>query len=214
MNNSRSEGSYDKLARTISAIFHPFLIPLYGLLTIFIAPTLYTYLPFEVKKLVILIVLVNNVLLPLSLLPFFVHRNLVGSWFMNERKDRMVPLIISTILYFITTFIIFRFPVPNFLKSFFVGIIFISLSATVINFWWKISLHSIGAGVLLSLVLIFSFKMDTPLLWFLIPAILSGGLILSSRLQLNHHNPWQVWSGFFAGLLGFAIVLMLFQKLV
>jgi len=210
MNKSRSEDFSDKLARTISAIFHPFLIPVYGLLTIFIAPTLYTYLSFEVKKLVILIVLVNNILLPLSILPFFVHRNLIGSWFMDERKDRVVPLIISTLLYIVTTYIIFRFPVPNFLKSFFIAIAVISLIATVVNFWWKISIHSIGAGVLLAVVMTLAFKMYTPLLWYLIPAILSGGLILSSRLQLNHHTPGQVWCGFFAGLLGFASVVMLF----
>ena len=210
MNKSRSEDFSDKLARTISAIFHPFLIPVYGLLTIFIAPTLYTYLSFEVKKLVILIVLVNNILLPLSILPFFVHRNLIGSWFMDERKDRVVPLIISTLLYIVTTYIIFRFPVPNFLKSFFIAIAVISLIATVVNFWWKISIHSIGAGVLLAVVMTLAFKMYTPLLWYLIPAILSGGLILSSRLQLNHHTPVQVWCGFFGGLLGFSSVLMLF----
>ena len=71
MNNIRSADFSDKLARIISVIFHPFLIPVYGLVIIFIAPTLYNYLPFEVKKLMILIVLVNNVLLPLSLTAFF-----------------------------------------------------------------------------------------------------------------------------------------------
>ncbi len=209
---SQTDFSY-KLARTISVIFHPFLMPVYGLLIIFMAPTLYNYLPFYVKKLVILIVLVNNVLLPLSLIPFFVHNNLIRSWFMDERTDRTTPLIISTILYAVTAYIIFRFPVPNFLKSFFLAIAFISLTATVINLWWKISLHAIGAGVILALVLILAFKMYTPLLWFLIPSILAGGLILSSRLQLDRHDPGQVWAGFLTGFLGFSIIVMLFQKL-
>ena len=118
---------------------------------------------------IILIVLVNNVLLPLSLIPFFMHRNIISSWFMNERKDRIIPLIISTILYIVTTYIIFRFQVPYFLKSFFLAAAFLSLTVTIINFWWKISLHSVGAGALIALVLILSFKMYTPLLWYLIP---------------------------------------------
>jgi hypothetical protein len=210
MNNSRSADFSDNLARTISVIFHPFLLPVYGLVIIFIAPTLYYYLPFNVKKLVILIVLVNNILLPLSLIPFFVHNNFIGSWFMNERKDRVIPLIISTILYVVTIYIIFRFKVPYFLKSFFLAIAFLSLTATLINFWWKISLYSIGAGAILALVLTLSFKMHTPLLWYLIPAILADGLILSSRLQLGLHNPGQVWSGFLTGFLGFYFIVMLF----
>jgi hypothetical protein len=211
MNDNRPADFGDKLASTISVLFHPYLIPVYGLVIIFIAPTLYNYLPFEIKKLVLLIVLVNNILLPMSLIPFFVHHNLIGSWFMTERKDRVIPLFISTILYIVTAYIVFRFPVPFFLKSFFMAAAFISLSATLINLRWKISLHSIGAGAILALVLILSFKMYTPLLWFLIPSVLTGGLILSSRLKLNLHNPGQVWAGFLTGFLGLSLVMMLLQ---
>jgi hypothetical protein len=210
MSDIRSADFSDKLARIISAVFHPFLIPVYGLVIIFIAPTLYTYLPFEVKKLMILIVMVNNILLPLSLMPFFVHRNLISSWFMTERKDRTIPLIISTILYIVTTYIIYRFKVPFFLKTFFIAVSFLTLIATLINFWWKISLHSIGAGAIFALVVILSFKMYTPLLWYLIPVIILCGLILSSRLQLNFHNPREVWSGFLTGIAGFSIIALLF----
>jgi hypothetical protein len=202
------------MARIVSVLFHPFLVPVYGLAIIFIAPTLYNYVPFEVKKLMILIVLVNNVLLPLSLLPFFVHHNLIKSWFMNERKDRNIPLIISTILYIVSAYIIFRFKVPFFLKSFFLAVAFLSVIATLINFWWKISLHSIGAGAILALVVILSIRMYTPLLWYVIPVIIAGGLILSSRLQLNLHNPGQVWSGFFAGILGFSLIVLLSQQFI
>ena len=214
MNNSRSADFFDKLARTISVIFHPILIPLYGLVIIFFSPTLYNYLPFEVKKRLILIVLVNNVLVTLSLIPFFVHNNMISSWFMNERKDRNIPLIISTILYGVTTYLIFRFQVPYFLKSFFFAFAFLSLIATLINFWWKISLHSIGAGSIVALVLILSFRMYTPLLWYLIPSIIAGGLILTARLQLDLHNPRQVWSGLLTGFAVFSLILILFQKLI
>jgi len=210
MNKSISADFSDKLARTVSVIFHPLLIPVYGLLIIFFAPTIYNYMPYEVKRLIIFIVLVNNVMLPLSLIPFFIQRKLINSWFMNERKDRVIPLILSTILYGVTTYIIFRFSVPYFLKSFFIAATFLSLTATLINFWWKISLHSIGAGALLALVFILSLKMYTSLLWYLIPVILTGGIIISARLQLNLHNPRQVWAGFLTGLLGSAIILMIF----
>jgi len=41
---------------------------------------------------------------------------------------------------------------------------------TVINFWWKISLHSVGAGALIGLVLMLSLKMLAPLDLYLISA--------------------------------------------
>ena len=213
MYNGKPADLSDKLARIISIIFHPLLMPIYGLVIIFMAPTIYSFVPFQVKKLVILIVLVNNVLVPLSLVPFFVHNNLISSWFVSERKERNILFIIGTILYVVTTYIIFRFPVPNFLKSFFFAVAFLSLTATMINLWRKISLYSIGAGAIIALVLILSIKMDTLLLWYLIPAIMAGGLILSARLQLGLHNTCQVWSGFLTGFIVFSLMLMIFQQL-
>jgi len=204
----------EKTAKIISVVFHPLLMPVYGLAIIFSAPTLFGYLPFNVKRLLILIMLVNNVLLPLSLLPFFIHRNIISSWTIIERKERNIPLIISTLLYCTTTFIIFRFPVPVFLKSFIFGASILSLIVTVINFWWKISLHSIGAGALISLVLILSMKMLTPLEWYLIPVVIITGLVLSSRLKLNLHSPAQVWIGLFTGFFGLSLFMMLFQQLI
>ena len=154
--------------------------------------------------------LVNNVLLPLSLLPFFIHMNIISSWTISERKERNIPLAITTLLYCTTSFIFFRFPVPVFLKSFIYASAFLSLMVTLINFRWKISLHSVGAGALIALVIILSLKMYTPLIWYLISSVIAGGLVLSSRLKLNYHNPYQVWFGFFTGFVGLTLIMMFF----
>ena len=199
-----------KTAKIISIVFHPLLMPVYGMVIIFSAPTLFGYLPFNVKKLLILIMLVNNVLLPLSLLPFFIQRNIISSWTITERKERNYPLIITTILYCITSYLVFRFPIPVFIKTYIFAASFISLIVTLINFWWKISLHSVGAGALISLVLILSLKMLTPLEWYLISTVVIGGLVLSSRLKLNLHSPQQVWIGLFTGFFGLTLFMILF----
>src|SRR5450759_3034703 len=81
----------DKVAKIIAIIFNPLLMPVYGMAVIFSAPTLFGYLPFNIKKLLLLIMLVNNILLPLSLLPFFIHRNIISSWTISERKERNIP---------------------------------------------------------------------------------------------------------------------------
>jgi hypothetical protein len=210
MTNDQPKDSLDRLSKIISIVFHPLLMPVYGMAIIFSAPTLFGYLPFNVKKLLILIMLVNNVLLPLSLIPFFIRWNIISSWTITERKERNYPLIITTILYCITSFLIFKFPIPAFLKTYIFAASFISLIVTLINFWWKISLHSVGAGALISLVFILSLKMLTPLEWYLISTVVIGGLVLSSRLKLNLHSPQQVWIGLFTGFFGLALFMMLF----
>lgn len=210
MTTYETKDSFNKPAKIISVIFHPLFMPVYALLIIFSAPALFGYLPIQVKKLLVLIILVNNVLLPLSLLPFFRHWNIISSWTIDSRRERVFPLAMTTILYSVTAFILYGFPIPVFLKSFILATCFVSLLVTIINFWWKISLHSAGAGALIAIVIILSFKMNSPLVWYLISSVIAGGLVLSSRLNLNFHNPQQVWFGFLSGFLGLTLFMLFF----
>jgi hypothetical protein len=208
--NDERKNITDSVAKIVSVIFHPLLMPVYGLLIIFSAPTLFGYLPFTVKKLLLLIILVNNVFLPMALMPFLYHRKIISSWTMNDRKERIIPLILVTVLYGATSYIIFKFPVPLFLKAFLFTSLFLSIMVTIINFWWKISLHAVGVGALLSIIVILSVKMNAPLELYLVSAILAAGFVLSSRLKLNYHNPLQVWVGFLAGFFGLGVFMFLF----
>jgi hypothetical protein len=173
------------------------------------APTLFWYIPFKVKKILFLVVLTNNIFIPVSLLPFFRYRNLISSWVIESRKERIVPLLSASFFYSITSVIMFRLQIPFFLKAFVLSTAFISIIVTIINFWWKISLHSVGAGAIAGIIIMLSVKMMEPLTWFLISAVLISGLVLSSRLKLNSHNPAQVYLGFLTGLSGMLIFMML-----
>jgi len=209
MDSTGKRNFQDNLANIFSIIFHPLLIPAYGLIIVFSAPTMFGYLPFNVKKLMLLIILVNNIFLPVSLLPFYIHRNIISSWIISDRKERTIPLIMTTVLYAATSFIIFRFPLPLFLKSFIYSSFFLSLVVTLINLRWNISIHSVGAGALIATVLILSLRMHTPLTEYLVSSIIAAGLVLSSRLRLNYHNPPQVWSGLIIGLFGLTLFMII-----
>jgi hypothetical protein len=144
----------------------------------------------------------------MSLMPFLFHRGIITTWTVNDRKERLIPLILTTVLYLATSYIIFKFPLPLFLKSFIFGATFLSVLVTVINLKWKISIHSVSAGALLAMVLILSFRMYTPLVWHIISVAVAGGIVLSSRLRLNYHNPLQVWFGLFTGFAGLTLFML------
>ncbi|MBW6501390.1 MAG: hypothetical protein K0B05_08355 [Bacteroidales bacterium] len=210
MTNDGTPESGNSVAKVISLLFHPLFMPLYGLLIIFSAPTLLGYLPLAVKKILFIIIAINNVLIPLTLLPFFRFRNIISSYAIRDRKERIIPMLAVTFLYSITSIIVYRLQIPVFLKTFIVSTAFLSLGATMVNFWWKISVHSVGVGALVALVFFLSVKMYTALTWHLIGVILVGGFVLSSRLRLNSHTPAQVWAGFALGLLGIALFMLVF----
>lgn len=211
MGKMRSELIRTRAAEIISIVFHPLFMPLYGLVVIFTAPTLFWYLPFEVKRILFLIMLANNVIIPVSILPFLKYRNIINSWFLETRSERVVPLFIGTLLYFVTSFIMFKLQIPLFLKAYFYAISFISTIVLIVNFWFKISLHATGAGLLTGIILVLSLKMSAHLTWFMIPAILVAGLVMSSRLKTDTHNPMEVYAGFFTGFAGLYIFMVLLQ---
>jgi hypothetical protein len=211
MNDTGEEKITGDLAKIISVIFHPLFTPLYGILIIFTAPTFFEALPFMVKKMIFLIVLINNVLLPAAILSFFMHNKIISSWSISDRKERIKPLLVTSLLYAVSSYIIYRLPVPFFLKSFAFASSYLALIVTVINFWWKISIHSSGSGALVATVLILSLRMHAPLEWYLISTVLAAGLVLSSRLKLNFHNPQQVWIGFLTGFCGLTFFMMFFH---
>jgi membrane-associated phospholipid phosphatase len=201
-------------SKITSVIFHPLFMPVYGMIIIFLPSAPYGYLPFGVKRLLILIIAVNNVLLPLSLLPVLRRMNLISSFTLDVKKERNMPLIITTVLYATTSYIFLKFPIPFFVKSFIFSVFFLSLVITLINFKWMISVHASGAGALIGLMLILCFRMYAPLEEYLILSVIAAGFILSSRLRLNVHNPRQVWYGFFTGFSGMIVLYLLFQKIV
>jgi hypothetical protein len=199
-------------ARIVSILFHPLFMPVYGLAIILSDLSPFGYLPFTVKRLLLLIMVINNIFLPLSTLPFLKQMNFISSFTLDQREERAVPMIIATLLYATTSYIIYRFPVPHVLKSYFFATFILSLIITITNFRWKISLHSTGSGALTGIILYLSFALHAPMLWFLVTALFSAGVILSARLRLNIHSPAQVWGGFFTGLAGLLLLMSLFQQ--
>ena len=200
----------DTLAKIITVIFHPLLMPLYGLLIIFSAPTLFGFIPFVQKKVIILILMTNNVLLPLSLLPYLKWRRIISTWSLTDRSERIIPMALTSLLYFVTLYIVLKYRIPVFIKTVILSTALLSFAVALINFRWKISIHSTSAGALTALIIVLSFKMHTPLTIFLIPAILISGLVLSSRLWLNAHSPKEVWLGYLLGIAGMTSILLIF----
>ncbi|MDR2887019.1 MAG: phosphatase PAP2 family protein [Bacteroidales bacterium] len=206
MDEVKLENSLDKTAKTASAVLHPIFIPLYGLMLVFSLPTLYGYIPFPVKKLLVIMILVNNIALPLFMLLFLKAKRHIMSWEMESRRERMLPLFFVTLLYAITSYIVIKYPTPIFIKTYFIGVFFISASITIINNWWKISIHAAGMGALTALALILSLRMYSVTALPLMAVVTLSGVVLFSRLRLNYHTPAQVWCGFLLGFAGLDVI--------
>jgi hypothetical protein len=123
---------------------------------------------------------------------------------MKKRKDRYVPLIITFFLFVFCFYLIRRIDIPSMFYSFLLGGLISLLITFFINIRFKISIHMVGMGGLVALIVFISFYLKVNLSFYLILVILFSGITGTARLILNAHTPVEVYSGF---VMGFAIVL-------
>jgi hypothetical protein len=188
----------NKIAKVISLLFNPFLMPSFGILLIFFSGSYLSAIPYDGKKMLFTIIFAGTFLIPLSFLPLFLHFRIIDDINITDRKQRLLPLIITGIIYFCTFYYIRHIPIP-FINIFLLGsTICIIINAIIIS-WWKISSHLIGVGGLVGVALGLIFRMNANMPVLLICCILIAGFVGFARLQLKAHTPAQVYIGFFLG---------------
>ena len=198
-------------AKIISVIFHPLLLPIYGLIILFTTEIYLSLLPYSVKKNLFLIIIVGLTTFPLSFIPLLVLRKVIPSLEMSSRKDRIYPMLIVLVFYTLTWVFVSRFQLSFIINRYLVSCVIMAAVLFVANFFWKISLHATGMGALFGLVIYFAlfYKVDVTL--YLTIVVIVSGLVSMARLYLGAHSSLQVYVGF---ILGFAILLSSFLVVI
>lgn len=189
-----------KIASALSLVLHPLLMPTLGLLVIFSTQSHITFIPFEYRRLIVIIVLVSTCILPLSIMPLLLQLRIIKSMQMETARERLVPLLSTAAFFMIGYFFLKKFNPPTFITLFYLGTLLAVLLSLFISFFWKISIHMLGIGGLLGALLAIWLNYGiTTHLWML-AVLVAAGLIGSSRLLLGAHNPKQVYAGFMLGV--------------
>lgn len=201
---------FKRAATIISYLFNPLIMPTIGVFIMFSTNSLMVYQAPEIKRAVYLIVFLSTFVLPFSFIPFFLYNKLISGIMMKKRKERIIPLMVTSVMYLFAAFLIYRIPVSMLLKKFVVATAINVLLVLLISLRWKISVHMVGVGGLVGLVLILSQYNTGNIVYYLIATIVLAGLVGSSRLKLGAHKPPQVYAGFLQGLIIVSSSLLLF----
>jgi len=188
------------IAKIISGIFNPLLMPTYGILILFSSDSYFSMLPYEAKKVVFIIVFISSCLLPLAFLPLFLYQNLIRNFEMKTNRERIVPFATIGLLYLMGYFLLLQMEVPDTIANVLLGgtiAIFMNLLITI---KWKISAHMTGIGALTGTLLVFSYTLKSDLIIYLASAFIVAGLVGTSRLLLKYHTPSQIYAGFGLGV--------------
>lgn len=198
----------DRFARLLTIVFHPLFVPFYMLMLLLNVNTFFAMLiPVKAKLVLTAMVFLTTILLPLFIVFLLYRMKVVKSFYLKSREERIYPLLATAVFYYLTYFLLKRFSISFIFSYYMLGSTFLTILAMIISFYRKISLHMIGIGGMVGLLMGLSLSLNLDLTWFVVAAILLGGFIGFARIQSNSHKPSEIYSGF---LVGAGVMFLLF----
>lgn len=189
------------LSRILSFILHPLLIPTLAVSALMLQPELYPIvLPIDLKLWFISVIFIFTLVIPATSVFILLKFNTINSIELNHRTERTIPLLIASISYMGLLYFIKPTVIPPILLYVLYSATFALMAGLLINLVYKISLHTLGWGALVTTVAIISIRLGIPLLPFILITILLSGIAGYARLKQNAHNPAQVYLGYIAGV--------------
>lgn len=199
-----------RISSLISYSFHPVLMPFLGMFLILYSGTHFSLLLQEQKRAILIITAMSTILLPLSVLPFLYYHKLISKYTIPERRERLIPLLLSVVFYYFGYYILHKFSAPVFIQRFLLASLICLIISVLIHLRWKISLHMIAIGGLTGLISSFGFLFQLNISLVLMVLILIAGITGTARLHLRTHNQAQIYSGFMLGfVLSFGVLVYL-----
>jgi hypothetical protein len=199
-----------KLARGISYIFHPLLIPTYILLALLNFNDFISHsVPFSYRLILSGVVFLTTFIFPLILTWLLYRLELVSSFFLFRKEERIYSILAISIFYYVTYSLLKGIHISTIFSFYMLGATLLAILSLVVNFYRKISLHMIAAGSFTGLFLGLSLNFGINFNAEVFTSIILAGIIGYARLKSNTHKPAEIYSGFAMGAIVMTLLIIL-----
>ncbi|MCK9219564.1 MAG: hypothetical protein PHF97_02765 [Bacteroidales bacterium] len=200
----------DRIARVLSYLFHPIMMPCYVLLVMFQIDALFPLLmPWKYKLLLMGIVFLTTVLLPLFFTFILFRLQFISSLFMVRKEERTYPLLTIAVFFYITYYLLRGIHFSTIFSFYMLGATFLAILMLVINYYYKISLHMTGIGSFVGFFLGLSLNFGLNLNLEILLGIFFAGWIGFGRMKMNSHHPSELITGFITGSVVMTTIMLL-----
>jgi len=201
----------ERIAKIISIIFHPLLMPTYLLavlmnLNIFFA----LMIPDRAKWQIIVLVLITSAIFPLIILYGMYRLRIVKSLTLESREERLYPYIATMIFFFLSCYLIWQINISPVYYYCLLGASILAVITFLVNVFWKISAHTISIGGVLGIFVALQTVLLIDLLWLIVITIIISGVIGFARLRAGSHTQAQIYSGYVVGFLTTFLLILYF----
>ena len=187
------------LSDFLSAIFHPFWIPLYAYVLLFC----FTYLnimPIQYMAFVLSIVITFTIIAPLFFIGLYKWMNKWTMKELSEQKRRFIPYVLTLMSHTTCLITMYNMHFPHYFSGIIVAVLIGIVICMLLNFRWRISIHLAGCGMFIGGLLSYSFLFYFNPVWWLCGFILLSGIQGTARISYHQHTLLEVILGFVAGM--------------
>jgi len=191
-----------KLAKFVSTVFHPVLLPTLGFLLLFTSGFYDSLLTIDAKRFILLVIFFSTATLPLLAVAILAINSKFDMLMPNSR-DRIIPLLFASVFYYIGFILLGKINFIPMFKLYMIASVLLIIALLLISFKWNISIHMAATGALTATFFALSFRAGVNPMNAIIIVVIVSGLVGTARLVLNKNNLLQVAAGY---ILGFIIL--------
>ena len=183
----------------ISIIFNPILMPTVGMYLILMSGTHISLMPTQAKQIIIVITFVTTAILPVSILPLLYQFKIIKTFQLENPRERVIPMLITVFFYYMGFLLMKKLGIPAILNKFILASIISVLLASIVSYFWKISIHTMAMGGVTGILTALSLKFGIDIMPLIAISLIASGLTASARLYLSCHKPTQIYLGYICG---------------
>jgi len=196
----------NNILKSISFIFHPLIIPIFGVIFYFTKSP--RYIPFQIIEAKLISLFILTFILPILL--YFLLKTLgrAKSIYLETTQERIFPLIVNCLVILIVVNRILTANQILELYYFFIGILISTLACLFLAILkFKVSMHMISIAGLFMFFIALSIHFSININGTLAIMCIITGAIATSRLHLKAHSNIELIIGFFVGFIPQLILL-------
>ncbi len=196
-------------ARVFSNVFHPLFVPSACVILLFYFNELrFSYLNEKQKAITLIIVFCCTFLYPAISILIMKKLGLINQVNLRNRTDRFLPYMAGLTFSIWLSFMVIKpgnnplLPSDKLLMHMIIGSTLSLVIAFICNLFLKVSMHMLGMGGFVGFVMFTAPYAENSMTGLFVLSWLIAGAVGTSRLILKAHQPIEVYSGFFIGLIG------------
>jgi hypothetical protein len=192
----------DYAAILLSYIFHPIVLIIWmSAYLLYSNPLIFVGASSDEKMLVLLRVIGTSVFLPFMTVVLLKGLGFIDSIRLETQKERIIPYVACITFFFWSYYVSKKLEDPFEMRAFFLALFLTSSVSLILNNYVKISMHAIGLGGVNALLVLMLFSAKLSDGFILALSFLIAGLVSVARIKRLHHHPFEVYLGYFTGVI-------------